>query len=58
MHSTSKLNDGYMGSGKRLHYSLKKYGKENHNVEILEVLPNRESLKKRKEKLKSLMNNS
>ena len=29
MHSTSNENDGYMGSGKRLRYSIRKYGKEN-----------------------------
>lgn len=44
MHSTDNLEDGYLGSGKRLWYSVKKYGKENHKVEILEFLPNRRSL--------------
>lgn len=44
MHSTSNLNDGYMGSGKRLRYSIRKYGKENHIVEILEFFENRELL--------------
>lgn len=44
MHSTDNLEDGYIGSGKRLWYSVKKYGKENHKVEILEFLPNRRSL--------------
>ena len=44
MHSTDDLNDGYMGSGKRLRYSINKYGKENHKVEILEFLPNRKAL--------------
>jgi hypothetical protein len=44
MHSTDNLEDGYIGSGKRLWYSVKKYGKENHKVEILEFLPNRSSL--------------
>ena len=29
MHSTYKLDDGYLGSGKRLRYSIRKYGKEN-----------------------------
>ena len=27
MHSTSNLEDGYLGSGKRLRYSIRKYGK-------------------------------
>ena len=26
IHSTDDLNDGYMGSGTRLHYAYKKYG--------------------------------
>lgn len=47
MHSTSNLEDGYMGSGRRLRYSLKKYGNENHTKEIIETLLTRESLIKR-----------
>ena len=47
MHSTDDLNDGYMGSGKRLWYSINKYGKENHKCEILEFLPNRQTLKEK-----------
>ena len=47
MHSTDNLQDGYIGSGKRLYYSIKKYGKENHTCEILEFLPDRLSLKNR-----------
>lgn len=47
MHSTDNLEDGYKGSGKRLRYSIKKYGSKNHIVEILEFLPNRSSLKAR-----------
>ena len=35
MHSTSKLDGGYMGSGKILRYSIRKYGKENHTKETL-----------------------
>lgn len=47
MHSTSNINDGYVGSGKRLRRSIRKYGLENFNCEILEYLPNRESLVKK-----------
>jgi len=44
MHSTNNLDDGYLGSGKRLRYSIRKYGNENHIKEILEYLPSREEL--------------
>lgn len=35
IHSTDDLDDGYMGSGTRLHYAYKKYGKENFTKEVL-----------------------
>ena len=44
MHSTSNINDGYIGSGKRLKYSINKYGIENHICEKLEFFLNREEL--------------
>ena len=47
MHSTCNLDDGYMGSGKRLRYSIRKYGIDNHNKEILEFFKNREELANR-----------
>jgi hypothetical protein len=47
MHSTDDLEDGYIGSGKRLWYSINKYGKERHFKEILEFMEDRESLKAR-----------
>ena len=47
MHSTNKLEDGYIGSGKRLWYSINKYGKENHKCEILEFVEDRKLLAKR-----------
>lgn len=51
MHSTYNLEDGYLGSGKMLHYSITKYGKENHEREILEYLPTRKELIKREEEI-------
>jgi len=51
MHSTSNLEDGYIGSGKRLWLSINKHGKENHSIEILEYLPDRSSLKLREKEL-------
>lgn len=40
VHSTFNLNDGYLGSGKRLKYSINKYGRENFKIEILEFFEN------------------
>jgi len=51
MHSTNKLNDGYLGSGKRLKRSIKKYGKENFKLEILEFFDSRELLVEREKQL-------
>ena len=34
-HMTKDVNDGYMGSGKRIGYAIKKYGIENFKKEIL-----------------------
>jgi hypothetical protein len=51
MHSTSNLEDGYIGSGKRLWNSIKKHGRENHSIEILEWFPDRSSLKNREKEL-------
>jgi hypothetical protein len=49
MHSTDNLNDGYIGSGKILWYSIKKYGKDNHRCEIIEFSPDRQMLAIREE---------
>lgn len=54
MHSTNNLNDGYYGSGRRLKYSLNKYGKENHIVEQIEFLPDRKSLIEREKEVVNL----
>lgn len=51
MHSTDDLNDGYIGSGKRLWRSIRKHGKENHKKEILEFLPDRKSLSEREKQI-------
>ena len=44
MHSAYKLDDGYLGSGKIIRRSIRKYGKENHIREILEFCENKELL--------------
>jgi len=51
MHSTNDLEDGYLGSGKVLRYSINKYSKKNHKLEILEYLDSRELLKEREKEL-------
>ncbi len=54
MHSTDNLEDGYLGSGTRLRYSINKHGVENHVREILEFVDSREELKKREKEVVSL----
>lgn len=54
MHSTSNLDDGYLGSGKRVIYSINKYGVENHVREILEFVESRETLKIREAEIVNL----
>jgi hypothetical protein len=44
MHSTSNLDDNYLGSGDRLRHAIRKYGKENFKREILEMFDSREEL--------------
>jgi hypothetical protein len=51
MHSTSNLDDGYLGSGDRLRRSLRKHSKENFKLEILEFFECREALVKREKEL-------
>jgi hypothetical protein len=51
MHSTDNLNDGYLGSGSILSRSIKKYGRENHTCEVIELLQDRKSLSLREEQI-------
>lgn len=51
MHSTDDVNDGYMGSGSIIARSIKKHGKDNHVIEIVEYLPDRKSLSLREEEI-------
>lgn len=44
MHSTDNLNDGYLGSGKYIANSIRKYGKENFKIEFIEFYPTRDAL--------------
>jgi len=54
MHSTDNLDDGYLGSGKRLRYSVNKYGEENHQIEIIEYCQDRNSLMNKEKELVTL----
>lgn len=51
MHSTDNLNDGYLGSGDRLRRSIRRNGKNNFKLEILEFLSDRASLSLREKEL-------
>ena len=51
VHSTNNLEDGYLGSGKRLGYSLRKHGRDAHAKEILEFFPTRQSVLNREREL-------
>jgi hypothetical protein len=51
MHSTDNLEDGYIGSGKRLWHSINYHGKENFKFEILEFFESREALVEREKQL-------
>ena len=51
MHSTSNLEDDYIGSGKRLWLSIREHGRENHTKEILEFLETRDELKRREKEI-------
>lgn len=51
LHSTDNLEDGYFGSGTYLAKSKRKHGLDKHKMEILEFLPDRESLKLREKAL-------
>jgi hypothetical protein len=51
MHSTDNLEDGYLGSGKILGYSRRKYGDENHMKEILTYCSSRDELKQKEREI-------
>lgn len=55
MHSTDNLDDGYLGSGKIIRRSIKKYGAENHSFEVLEFASTRKELSNRE---RVIVNNS
>lgn len=51
VHSTNDLDDGYLGSGKRLRIAIEKYGAENFKRMILEFFDTREEAFKREAEL-------
>lgn len=54
LHSTHNLDDGYLGSGRRIRYSINKYGKDNHRREILEFCNTRKELVNREKEIVTL----
>ncbi|NBP03259.1 MAG: hypothetical protein EBU90_24875 [Proteobacteria bacterium] len=52
-HKTKNLNDDYMGSGKYLRYSQKKYGMHNFSKEILFIFDNPDDMFKKEKELVS-----
>lgn len=50
-HGTDNLKDYYLGSGLYIKRALKKYGRENFKREILESLPDEETMFKREQEL-------
>lgn len=51
MHSTDNIDDGYLGSGKILRYSINKHGAENHRRDIVEMCSSRDVLKQREKEI-------
>lgn len=51
VHSTSNLKDGYLGSGTQLRRAIRKYGKGNFTIEILEYHLTRELLYEREREI-------
>ena len=54
MHSTNLLEDNYVGSGRRLWYEIRKYGRQNFKFEILEFFESREKLALKEKELVTL----
>ncbi len=44
MHSTSNMDDGYLGSGDIIRRSIRKYSKENFKLEVLQFFESRDEL--------------
>ncbi len=54
MHSTDNIDDGYLGSGKRLKRSINRYGATNHKREIVEFVSSRYELMTREKEIVNL----
>ena len=51
MHQTGNVDDGYMGSGKRIKAAIKKYGVGSFTKEILHIFDNEKDMKNKEKEL-------
>lgn len=58
MHQTTDINDGYMGSGKRLKLAIKKYGIDSFVKEILHVFDNETDMRNKEKELVIISENT
>jgi group I intron endonuclease len=58
MHQTTDINDGYMGSGKKLKLAIRKYGIDSFVKEILHVFDNETDMRNKEKELVIISENT